>query len=70
MKIIFIIIGILLLLSGLWFLAIKAKNKGLLEDKDGDFIPDVIEDKAEEVKAKIKKVKAKAKEVKEVINKK
>ena len=34
---------------------------GKIKDTDGDFIPDVIEDKVEDIKADIKEVKAKVK---------
>jgi hypothetical protein len=57
MKVILILLVVLLVIGGLWFLAMKAKSKGLLEDKDGDFIPDVIEDKIEDVKEKVQDVK-------------
>jgi len=71
MKVILILLVVLLVLGGLWFLAIKAKNKGLLDDKDGDFIPDVIEDKIEEIKEdvnkKVENTKTKVKNVKKAL---
>jgi len=71
MKIILILLVVLLVLGGLWFLAIKAKNKGLLDDKDGDFIPDVIEDKIEEIKEdvnkKVENTKTRVKNVKKAL---
>jgi len=71
MKVILILLVVLLVLGGLWFLAIKAKNKGLLDDKDGDFIPDVIEDKIEEIKEdvnkKVENTKTRVKNVKKAL---
>ena len=62
MNTILIIVGVLAVVVGI---AIYLQKTGKIEDKDGDLIPDVIEDKVEKVKAKAKKV---AKESKEVIN--
>lgn len=45
-----IIVAGLLLLAAFVFLAIKAKDAGFLEDKNGNYVPDVVEDKAKAVK--------------------
>ena len=63
MKLILILLLLLLVAGSIWYLAIKLNKKGILEDKNNNNIPDIIEDK-------IKEVKAKAEKVKEVINKK
>jgi len=45
----------------------KLIKKGKIKDSDGDFIPDVVEDKVDEVKGKVqKKVKAVKTRVKNV----
>lgn len=69
------LLAIVAVLVGLfWFSAIWSEKKGLLKDEDNDFIPDVIEDKVDEVKnevkAKVARTKKKVKEIKDVINKK
>ena len=63
MKLILILLLLLLVAGSIWYLAIKLNKKGILEDKNNNNIPDVIEDKVQEVKTKAKKVK-------EVLNKK
>ena len=63
MKLILILLLLLLVAGSIWYLAIKLNKKVILEDKNNNNIPDVIEDKVEEVKTKAKKVK-------EVLNKK
>lgn len=73
MKAILIILALLAIGAGVVYFLIK---KGKIKDEDGDFIPDVVEDKVDEVKTKVnkkvtqvktrvKKVKA---EVKDVVN--
>lgn len=57
MKTALIIISVLLVLSGFWIAALYAEKKGLLKDEDNDFIPDVVEDKVDEIKTKVKNVK-------------
>jgi len=53
---ILIIIGLLAILAGVGYVLIK---KGKIKDSDGDFIPDVVEDKVDEIEEKVqKKVKA------------
>ena len=59
-----IIIGTLAIAAGVGYVLIK---KGKIKDSDGDFIPDVVEDKVDEVKGKVqKKVKAVKTRVKNV----
>jgi gas vesicle protein len=62
MKSILIILVLLAIGAGVVVYLIK---KGKIKDEDGDFIPDVIEDKVEDVKEIAKEVKARAKRVKE-----
>lgn len=64
MQTILIIIGLLAIAAGVGYVLIK---KGKIKDSDGDFIPDVVEDKVDEVKGKVqKKVKAVKTRVKNV----
>ena len=57
----------ILIISGLIALAAVAiivlQKVGKIKDADGDLIPDVIEDKVEEVKVVVKEVKTRAKKV-------
>lgn len=55
-----LVIAFVLVIAGLVFLAIKAKNAGFLEDANGNYVPDVVEDKAKKIKDE---VTARAKEV-------
>jgi predicted Holliday junction resolvase-like endonuclease len=64
MKFILFILVILLLGAGAVVYYIK---KGKIADRDGDLIPDVVEDTIEEVKEKTAEVKRRAKAVKEEI---
>ena len=64
MKTILIILALLAIAAGVVYVLIK---KGKIKDSDGDFIPDVVEDKVDEVKGKVqKKVKAVKTRVKNV----
>ena len=64
MKTILVILGIGVIAAGVIYFLIK---KGKIKDSDGDFIPDVVEDKVDEVKEKVqKKVKAVKTRVKNV----
>lgn len=64
MKTILVILGIGVIAAGVIYFLIK---KGKIKDSDGDFIPDVVEDKVDEVKGKVqKKVKAVKTRVKNV----
>ena len=65
MKTILVILALAAVGAGVIYFLIK---KGKIKDEDGDFIPDVIEDKVDEVKTKVNKkvtaVKTKVKSVK------
>ena len=64
MQTILIIIGLLAIAAGVGYVLIK---KGKIKDSDGDFIPDVVEDKVDEIEKKVqKKVKAVKTRVKNV----
>ena len=64
MNTILIILALLAVAAGVGYILIK---KGKIADSDGDFIPDVVEDKVDEVKGKVqKKVKAVKTRVKNV----
>lgn len=64
MNTILIIIGLLAIAAGVGYVLIK---KGKIKDSDGDFIPDVVEDKVDEIEEKVqKKVKAVKTRVKNV----
>lgn len=68
MNTILIIIGLLAIAVGVGYVLIK---KGKIKDSDGDFIPDVVEDKVDEIEEKVQKkvkaVKTRVKNVKEEI---
>lgn len=55
-----LVIALVLVLAGLVFLAIKAKDAGFLDDANGNYVPDVVEDKAKKIKDE---VTSRAKEV-------
>ena len=67
-----VILGLLAVGAGVYYFLIKT---GKIEDKDGDFIPDTIEEKVEDIKVDVEEVIVKAKtrvkkvkeEVKDVI---
>ena len=54
MNTIFIILGVLAVGAGVYFFFY---SKGKINDRDGDFIPDEVEDKVDEVKEKVSNVK-------------
>ena len=58
MKAILIILGILAVGAAVYFYFYKT---GKINDRDGDYIPDEIEDKADDVKEAVKEVKSKVK---------
>ena len=64
-----IILGLLAIAAGVIYFLTKS---GKIADRDGDFIPDVVEDKVEDIKEDVeetvKKVKTRVKKVKEEIN--
>ncbi len=68
MQTILIIIGLLAIAAGVGYILIK---KGKIADSDGDFIPDVVEDKVDDIKEgvqkKVKAVKTRVKKVKDEI---
>ena len=61
-----IILSVLLGLAVIWIGAMFVEKKNLLKDRDGDYIPDVIEDSVEKAKnavnTKIKDTKQKIKD--------
>ena len=65
-----IVLAIVAICAAAYFYLIASKK---IEDKDGDFIPDVIEDKVKEVKTEVKKrataVKKEVTEVKAYVKK-
>jgi len=65
MKTILVIIGILALLAGIYYFAFYKRGK--INDRDGDLIPDEVEDAVEDVKEVAKEVKRRAKRVKEEV---
>lgn len=65
MNTILIILGLLAILAGVYYFAFYAKGK--INDRDGDFIPDEVEDTIEDVKEKVEDIKEDVEEtVKEV----
>ena len=65
MKTILVIIGILAIIAGVYYFAFYRKGK--INDRDGDLIPDEVEDAIEDVKEVAKEVKRRAKRVKEEV---
>ena len=63
METILIILAILEIVAGVYYFGFYKKGK--INDRDGDFIPDEIEDAVEDVKEVAKTVKKRAKRVKE-----
>jgi hypothetical protein len=64
MTLLLIILAILVLGAGITFILMKT---GKIEDRDGNNIPDVIDQKVEEVKEVTKEVKARVVRVKEEV---
>jgi beta-lactam-binding protein with PASTA domain len=64
MNTILIIVGVLAVAVGI---VIYLQKTGKIEDKDGDLIPDVIEEKVEEAKQVVKKAKAKVEKAKAIV---
>ena len=62
MNTILIILGLLVIVAGVYYFGFYKQGK--INDRDGDYIPDVIEDAVEDVKEFADDVKATAKEVK------
>ena len=56
-----IILGVLLVGAGVYYYFYK---QGKINDRDGDYIPDEVEDAVEDVKVVAKEVKRRAKELK------
>ena len=63
MKTILVIIGIITVLATVYYFGFYKKGK--INDRDGDFIPDEVEDAVEDVKQVAKEVKRRAKNVKQ-----
>jgi F0F1-type ATP synthase membrane subunit b/b' len=64
MNTVLIILGVLLVAAGVYFYFYK---QGKINDTDGDYIPDEIEDAVEDVKETAATIKRRAKAVKEEI---
>lgn len=71
MKTAVIILSVLLGLAIIWIGAMFAEKKNLLKDEDGDYIPDVIEDKVSDIKeginTKVENTKRKIDNVKKAL---
>jgi uncharacterized protein HemX len=65
MTTVFLILGALILAAGIVYFLMKS---GKIEDKDGNNVPDVIDNKITEVKEVVEEVKVKAKRVKQEAN--
>ena len=65
LKIIGLIVVLLVIGAAIYYFGFYKKGK--INDADGDFIPDEIEDAVEDVKETVKEVKRRAKRVKEEI---
>jgi hypothetical protein len=62
-----IIVASILVIAAFVFLAIKARKAGFLEDDNGNYIPDVVEDRAKKVKDEVaSRAKEVSKEVSDV----
>lgn len=73
MKIVLLVLIVLLVISAFWITALYAEKKNLLKDDNDNYIPDVIEDKVNNIKdsvaEKIDNTKQKIKNVKKAIKK-
>jgi len=65
MKTILIILAILVVAAAVYYFGFYKKGK--INDRDGDFIPDEVEDAVEDVKEVAKEVKRRAKRVKQEV---
>ena len=63
MKTILVIIGLVTILAAVYYFGFYKKGK--INDRDGDLIPDEVEDAVEDVKQVAKEVKRRAKNVKQ-----
>jgi len=63
MKTILVIIGLVTILAAVYYFGFYKKGK--INDRDGDLIPDEVEDAVEDVKKVAKEVKRRAKNVKQ-----
>ena len=63
MKTILVIIGLVAVLAAVYYFGFYKKGK--INDRDGDLIPDEVEDAVEDVKKVAKEVKRRAKNVKQ-----
>tara|TARA_B100000795_G_scaffold210785_1_gene164365 strand:+ start:67 stop:330 length:264 start_codon:yes stop_codon:yes gene_type:complete len=62
-----IAIILILLVAGAMIYYFEFYKKGKINDRDGDFIPDEVEDTVKEVKRRAKNVKRELKDVKDAI---
>ena len=62
-----IAIILILLIAGAMIYYFEFYKKGKINDKDGDFIPDEVEDTVKEVKRRVKNVKKELKDVKDAV---
>ena len=63
MNTILIILGLLVVAAGVYYFGFYKKGK--INDRDGDYIPDEVEDTIEDVKAAAAEAKRRAKNIKE-----
>lgn len=62
-----LVIALVLVFAALVFLAIKAKNAGFLEDANGNYVPDPVEERVKKIKDEItSRAKEVSKEVSDV----
>ena len=57
MKLILVLAVLVAAAAAAWVGAIKLNKKGLLKDENNNNVPDIIDDKIEEVKEKVQNVK-------------
>jgi hypothetical protein len=55
MKLILLVAVLVAAVAAAWVGAVKLNKKGLLKDENNNNVPDIVDDKIEEVKQKVKK---------------